>query len=147
METTTKLESNKKIAREFWEYFAKGDVQQVEKLWGSDYKLHFPGKTKALTIEESKQVIIEYNTGFPDMKLSIEEQIAEGDLVVTRTTFGATHKGDFQGFIASNKKIIVSGISILRIVDGKIVEEWSEFDALGMMKQIGAIPEIEIVQH
>lgn len=146
MEATT-LESNKKIAREFWESFAKGDTQQVEKLLGNDYKLHFPGKTNALSIEESKQVIKEYNTGFPDMKISIEDQIAEGDLVVTRTTFGGTHKGDFQGFIASNKKIIVTGISTQRIVAGKIVEEWSEFDALGMMKQIGAIPEMEIVQH
>lgn len=146
METTT-LESNKKTAREYWEYFAKGDVQQVEKLWGSDYKLHFPGKTNALTKEESKLLMKEYNTGFPDMKVSIEDQIAEGDLVVTRTTFGGTHKGDFQGFVASNKKIIVTGISTQRIVDGKIVEEWSEFDALGMMKQIGAIPEMEIVQH
>ncbi|MES2397877.1 MAG: ester cyclase [Bacteroidota bacterium] len=145
METTT-LESNKKIAREFWESFAKGDVQQVEKLWGSDYKLHFPGKINALSKEESKQVMKEYNTGFPDMKVSIEDQIAEGDLVVTRTTIGGTHKGEFQGFAASNKKIIVTAISTQRIVDGKIVEEWSEFDALGMMKQIGAIPEMANVQ-
>lgn len=146
METTT-LESNKKIAREYWEYFAKGDVQQAEKLWRSDYKLHFPGKTNSLTKEESKLLMKEYNTSFPDLKVSIEDQIAEGNLVVTRTNFGGTHKGDFQGFAASNKRIIVTGVSILRIVDGKIAEEWSEFDALGMMKQIGAIPEIEIVQH
>lgn len=146
METTT-LESNKKIAREFWEYFAKGDLQLVEKLWGNDYKLHFPGKTNALTKEESKQLMKAYNTGFPDMKVSIEAQIAEGDLVVTRLTYGATHKGEFQGSPASNKKIIVTGTSTHRIVNGKIVEEWAEFDALGMMKQIGAIPEMATVQH
>lgn len=146
METTT-LESNKKIARDFWEYFAKGDTQQVEKLWANDYKLHFPGQTNVLSKEESKQLIKMYTTSFPDMKVSIEDQVAEGDLVVTRNIVSGTHKGEFQGFPASNKKVIVSGISTHRIVDGKIVEEWTEFDALGMMKQIGAIPEMATVQH
>lgn len=135
----TALESNKKIASAFWESFANADVQQVEKLWGNDYKLHFPGKTDALTKEESKELMTAYNKGFPDMKVSIEDQIAEGDLVVTRVMMHGTHKGEFQGIPATNKAVTVSGMSTHRIVNGKIAEEWSEFDALGMMTQIGVV--------
>ena len=146
METNT-LESNKKIARQFFEYFAKGDVQQIENLWGSDYQLHFPGRPKALGKEESKQLLKDYSTGFPDKEMKVEDQVAEGDLVVTRTNVKGTHKGTFQGISASNKKMEVTVIAIHRIVDGKIVEEWTEFDAYGMMKQIGAIPEMATSQR
>lgn len=146
METTT-LESNKKIAGQFFEYYAKGDIKQIENLWGSDYKLHFPGRPQALGKEESKQLLTGYTTGFPDVKFTIEDQIAEGDLVVTRITVNATHKGVFQGIPATNKKITVTGIGTHRIVNGKIVEEWAEFDALGMLKQIGAVPEMATTHH
>lgn len=146
METTT-FESNKKIARQFWDYFAKGDIQQVENLWGSDYKLHFPNKTNALTKEESKQILKAYNTAYPDIKFSVEDQIAEGDLVVTRIIANGTHKGEFQGVPATNKKVRITGVSIHRIINGKIVEEWAEFDALGLMQQIGAIPEPAHAQY
>ena len=140
METTT-LETNKSIARQFFEYFSKGEIQKIENLWGSNYKFHFPGSPKALSKEESKQVLKDYVAAFPDLKFTIDYQVAEGDLVVTRITPSGTHKGSFQGISATNKKVAISGIEVHRIVDGKIEEEWAEFDALGMMKQIGAVPE------
>lgn len=146
METTT-LESNKKIAGQFFEYFYKGDINQVESLWGSDYHLHFPGRPQTLGKEESKQLLKEFNTGFPNLKFSCEDQIAEGDLVVTRIIANGTHKGLFQGIPATNKKVTFTGIATHRIVNGKIVEEWAEFDALGMLKQIGAVPEMATTHH
>lgn len=146
METNTS-ESNKKIARDFFEYFAKGDTKQIENLWGSDYKFHFPGKPEAIGKDESKQVIKEYATGFPDLIISIENQIAEGDMVATRFIARGTHKGTFQGNAATNKKVTVTAVGIHRIVNGKIVEEWAEFDALRMMQQIGAVPELAAASH
>ena len=69
-----------------------------------------------------------------------EDVFAEGDRVVVRFTAKGTHKGDLMGVAPSGKPIVVTGISIVRIAGGKIVEEWESFDQLGMMQQIGAIP-------
>lgn len=142
METKT-LESNKTIVSQFFEYFAKGDTKQVENLWGSNYLFHFPGRPQTLGKEESKQLIKEYSSAFPDLKISIENQIAEGDLVVTQIVAHGTHKGLFQGISATSKKMTVTGIATHKIINNKIVEEWAEFDMLGLMQQIGAIPELE----
>lgn len=146
METTT-FEANKKIARQFFEYFAKGDIQQVENLWGANYQHHFPGNPKPLNKEESKQMMKGYIAGFPDLKFNIEDQVAEGDRVVTRISANGTHKNEFQGIPATNKKVAITGISTHRIVNGKIEEEWTEFDALGIMKQIGAVAEPAHAQY
>jgi steroid delta-isomerase-like uncharacterized protein len=80
---------------------------------------------------------------FPDGRVTIEDMIAEGDKVVTRYNSRGTHKGDFMGIPATGKKVAVTGIVISRIAKGKIAEEWEEFDALGFMVQLGAIPPIE----
>ena len=88
-----------------------------------NYQLHFPGKTEPLSKEETKEIMKAYNTGLPDMKMNFENQIAEGDLVVSRFNLSGTNKGEFQGIPASNKKVTVTATSIHRIVDGKIVEE------------------------
>jgi steroid delta-isomerase-like uncharacterized protein len=77
---------------------------------------------------------------FPDTQFTIDDMVAEGDRVAMRWTAIGTHNGDLDGMAPSGKPISVSGVSIDRIVDGKIVEEWSAWDALGMMQQIGVIP-------
>lgn len=107
------------------------------------YKSHFPGYEKPLDYEATVKLNEEYNTAFPDAKATIEFQIAEGDYVLTRVSFHGINKGEFQGIPASNKKIKTTGMTLHHIVNGKIVEEWNEFDALSMMQQIGAIPELE----
>jgi steroid delta-isomerase-like uncharacterized protein len=143
METKT-LETNKKIARQSFEAFEKKDYSLLEKIADTTkYKLHFPGFEKPLKYAEAVQLNKGYNTAFPDTKVTIENQIAEGDFVLTRVTYQGTNKGELQGIPASGKKAKVTGMSLQRIVNGKIVEEWNEFDALGMMQQVGAIPELE----
>jgi steroid delta-isomerase-like uncharacterized protein len=77
---------------------------------------------------------------FPDIERSIEDLVAEGDKVVARWTARGTHTGDFQGLPPSGKVATSSGITIFRIADGRIVEEWSESDMLGLLQQLGAIP-------
>ena len=145
--TTETLQANKTIAKQFFDYFEKGNINQIQTLWGKNYKLHFPGKTEALNVEDSKQILKSYNTAFPDLKFKIQYQIAEGDMVVTTFTCNGTNKGEFQGHAASNKKVTVTGIGIHKIVNNKIEEEWAEFDALGMMMQMGLVPEMEQIRH
>jgi predicted ester cyclase len=77
---------------------------------------------------------------FPDAHWTIEDQIAEDDRVMTRWSFVGTHKERFMDIAPTGKKVRISGMCIDRIVEGKIVEEWEEFDGLGMMRQLGAVP-------
>ena len=143
METKT-LNANKKIARQSFEANSKGDFDTLEKITDTKkFKMHFPGYKNPLNFEEAKKMGMGYNTAFPDAKVTIENQIAEGDYVVTRVIYTGTNKGEFQGMPASGKKTKSSGMTLQHIVNGRIVEEWDEFDALGMMQQIGAIPEME----
>lgn len=145
METTEKTkQENKAIDRKFYEYFEKGEHDKIEReLWDNNYKVHFPGKAEPLNITESKEIMKMFNTAFPDLKFTIEDQIAEGDRVVSRVTTEGTHKGEFQGVAPTGKKVRSSVIAINRIVDNKIAERWTELDSFGIMQQIGAIPELE----
>jgi steroid delta-isomerase-like uncharacterized protein len=79
-------------------------------------------------------------SAFPDIKRPVEDLVAAGDKVVARWTSFGTHSGEFMGVPATGRFLRTSGITIFRLEDGKIVEEWSESDMLGMLQQVGAIP-------
>lgn len=146
MDTQT-LTENKKIARQSIQAFEKKDYTSLEKITDTkNFKTHFPGITNPLNFDETIKLNEEYNAAFPDAKVTVENQIAEGEYVFSRLTYNATNKGAFQGIPASNKKTKVTAMVLQRIVKGKIVEEWDEMDALSMMQQIGAIPEPESSQ-
>jgi predicted ester cyclase len=87
-----------------------------------------------------------YRNAFPDVLMSVEDQVAEGDKVVTRWIASGTHQGDMMGIAPTGNRVTVAGTSVERIVDGKIEETWDNYDALGMMQQIGAIPSPEEAQ-
>ncbi|MES2284737.1 MAG: ester cyclase [Bacteroidota bacterium] len=141
---TKNLNANKKIARQTFEAYEKNDFTALEKITDTaKFKLHLPGQDKPLKYDDAVKFNKQYNVAFPDVKFTIENQIAEGDFVMTRGIYKGTNKGTFQGIPASGKKIKVSAMTLQQIVNGKVVEEWDEFDSLGMMKQIGAIPELE----
>jgi predicted ester cyclase len=76
---------------------------------------------------------------FPDLHFTVEAQIAEGDMVVTRWTARGTHRGKFQSVPATGRKIRLAGTDIDRIIGGKVVECWAHVDELGLMRQLGAI--------
>ena len=77
-------------------------------------------------------------TAFPDIQLTIEDQIAEGDKVVTRWRARGTHQGNFQDIAPTNREVVITGIIISRIEGGKDVESWEEVNLLGLMQQLGA---------
>jgi predicted ester cyclase len=92
-----------------------------------------------------RQMLDMFYKAFPDLHHTFEDQIAEGDKVVTRVTFHGTHQGTFQGIPATGKKIAVEATLVDRIVDGKFVEHWSNMDSMGLMQQLGVIPTPEAV--
>jgi steroid delta-isomerase-like uncharacterized protein len=79
-------------------------------------------------------------TGFPDLRIDLDALVAEGDLVTKRWTFRGTHTGEYMGLPASGKPVVMAGITIYRVQDGQVRETWWNYDALGMMQQMGAIP-------
>ena len=101
-----------------------------------NYKSHtaLPGVTSDR--EGMKQWLGVVLTAFPDVHFTVEQQIAEGDIVVTRWSAKGTHDGPMMGMPATGKKTKVTGINIVRIKNGKSVESWGEWDAMGMMQQI-----------
>ena len=91
-------------------------------------------------LEGLKRFISMYLTAFPDIHFTIEDLISEGDKVVVRYTATGTHQGELMGIAPTGKHATVTGISINRFENGKVVESWSNFDALGMLQQLGQIP-------
>jgi steroid delta-isomerase-like uncharacterized protein len=138
------VEENKADTRravdEFWN---KGNMELLNEFWATNYIHHDPGTPEVNDLEGFKQWVITTRTGFPDLKVTIEDIIAEGDKVVTRWTFRGTHKGELGGIPPTGKQVTMTGITIDRIADGKTVESWWNSDGLGFLQQLGVIPPIE----
>ena len=136
-------ETNKTLSRRlFEEVWNKGNLAVLNELIANDHVNSGPGTLPGLPTgpEGAKQFVMIYRNAFPDTHFTIDEQIAEGDKVVTRWTAHGTHQGELLGIPATDKSSTVTGISVDRIMNGKIVESWGIFDQFGMMQQLGVIP-------
>ena len=135
-------EENKAIVRRFFEEYAtKGDQSIADELIAADFVDHNPPSPElAPGIEGVKQVFALYRSAFPDMIFAVEDQIAEGDKVVTSLTFRGTHKGEFMSIPATGKTVTMSAIDIIRMEGGQLAEHWGEADTMGMMQQLGVVP-------
>lgn len=137
----TQTDKNKEMVKSFYEeVFNQHNAQNAEKFIAKDAVSHASPPEAPKGLEGAKQLFGMYFLAFPDMKITVEDMIAEGDKVVSRYTMTGTHKGEFMGIAATNKKFTTTGIEILRIADGKFVEHWAASDDLGMMQQLGVIP-------
>jgi steroid delta-isomerase-like uncharacterized protein len=133
-------EQNKAIAkRAFEEILSKGQFELAEQLYAKDFVNH--GLHRNATLEEDQAALKGWHEAFSDIAIVPEKLIAEGDLVTVYWIAHGTNTGTGNGLPATGKKAELAGITIWRIVDGKIKEEWSAFDQLSMMKQLGLLPE------
>lgn len=138
---TTQEDQNKAIVRRFFESLGANDQAGLNELLSADVVAQMPGMPGPVSREVMLQGASVFSAAFSDSHYTVEDQIAEGDKVATRTTWRAIHSaGDFQGLPPTGKQVEVSGISIERIQDGKIVERWASYDQIGMMQQLGLIP-------
>jgi steroid delta-isomerase-like uncharacterized protein len=141
MEMTT--EENKALARRFFTEVADGGhLDHAAEMMAADYRHHDPGLPPEL--QGSREAYINhfpmYTAAFPDMRIAVDDVVADGDKVVTRWTLTGTHNGNLWGVPPTGKRVDCSAITIQRIAGGVIVEGWTIFDALGMMQQIGVVP-------
>ncbi len=134
-------EENKALVRRWIEEgWDQGNVAIIDELAAPDFVDHHLAPGLPPNADGHKAWIQVARAGFPDLQLTIEDMIAEGDKVVARMTVTGTQTGEFMGLPPSGKPVSVTAIGISRIADGKSVEYWEDFDALGLMQQIGAIP-------
>ncbi len=135
-------EENKDLARRSWESLVnQQNPDAIDELYAADLVWHEPDQDVRGS-EEAKRFLGTYLSAFHDLRVSIEDVIAEGDQVVTRWTIRGTHQGEVEEFgPPTGRQIEVKGITIHRIQDGKIVEEWERYDNLSIMQQLGLIPE------
>lgn len=135
------VEENKAIVHRITEeIFNKGNVAAADELIASNFVDHNPVSGQPAGLEGLKQVVTMFRTAFPDLHCTVEEMIAEGDKVMARGTIRGTHKGEFMGVPPTGKRVRVTGIDIVRIAGGKVVERWGNFDEMGMMQQLGVVP-------
>ena len=137
-------EENKAVFRRFIEEWNKGNEAGMAamELCAADYVIHGTGVFPDTDRAGYKQRLTALWTAFPDAHLVVEDLIAEGDKVVVRYTFRATHRGEFMGVPATGKVVTMTGIDIARFAGGKCVEQWVQADFLGLMQQLGAIPQM-----
>jgi steroid delta-isomerase-like uncharacterized protein len=135
-------EENKALARRWFDdLFNAQNLDAADEITAQDSVNHDPLLTNLPAGPEGdKHVVNLYHGAFPDAQITVEDQIAEGDKVVTRWTGRGTHQGEFMGVPPSGNRVEITGMTINCVSGSKISETWTIYDALGMMQQIGAMP-------
>lgn len=142
-------EENKSLAHRFIdEVYNKGNLDFIDEVVAPNWVEHDPSSPEGMSssLEGAKRFVEMYRNAFPDIQITVEDLIAEKNKVVTRWTARGTHQGELMGIPPSGNRVEVTGINIDRIEGGKVVESWSNYDTLGMMQQIGAVPSAEQAQ-
>ena len=134
-------EENKDLARRSWESLSERNPDLIEEFYPPDLVWHAPDQD-IRGYEEARQFVSTFFDAFPDINITVEDVIAEGDQAVTRYTIRGTHRGETEEFgPPTGRQMELEGITIHRIEGGKIVEEWERYDNLSAMQQLGLVPE------
>ena len=137
-------EQNKNnVRRLFEEVWNKGHVSVADELFSPTYTHHdssTPDVGRGPESEKKRATL--YRNAFPDIRFAIEDIIAEGETVVARWSCRGTHKGDLNGIAPTGKQFNITGVSIARFTNGKMFEGFVNWDALGLMQQLGVVPEL-----
>lgn len=136
--------ANREVVRRHYEDGVnRGDMDVATECFATDYVNHLPGEPEPQRgIEAWKAMFQSFRTGFPDMATRLEDVFSDGDKVAVRHHWTGTHLGEYGGVPATGVRISFTGNDIYRVVGGKIVEEWSEYDELNILRQIGAFKHV-----
>jgi steroid delta-isomerase-like uncharacterized protein len=135
-------EDKKVLARRSWEEIVnKRNPDAIDEFYAPAFVWHEPdGDIQGY--EQAKQFVSTFFKGFPDINITVDDVIGEGDQVVSRYTIRGTHQGETEEFgPPTNKQMELEGITVHRFEDGKIVEEWERYDNLSVLQQLGLVPE------
>ena len=134
--------SNSAIARRFFDdVFSKGKLDLVDELFATDYVGHPSGNEETTRGPEGvKEYVDALRGAVSDLTVTVQDQISEGDKVVTRWTAQGTHDGQLMGIAPTGRGAAVTGITIQRVTEGRVVEGWTNWDLMGMLQQLGVAP-------
>jgi steroid delta-isomerase-like uncharacterized protein len=128
------------VRRDVEEFWNARNLAKVDEFFAPTYANHEPNAPQVRDLAAFKQYAAALFAAFPDLHVTIEDMVAEGDQVAKRYSITGTHRGEWLGLPPTGKPATITGITIYRIADGKIVECWWSYDALGMLQQLGVIP-------
>jgi steroid delta-isomerase-like uncharacterized protein len=133
--------ANKTIVTEFIDaLFTKGDLEAVDRYLAPEFVNHDPFPGFAPDREGFRRIGQVFREAFPDWHSQLEVLIAEQDLVTERFTARGTHNGEIMGVAPTGREVVLAGINIFRVRDGKVVERWGRTDDLGLLQQLGIVP-------
>jgi steroid delta-isomerase-like uncharacterized protein len=139
---STSEENKAVVRRQEEELFTRGNLNAADEIYAPGYVGHDPSNPEDIRgLEAAKQAAADYRRAFPDLRVTVEDLIAEGDKVVARLRFRGTHRGELNGIAPTGRRVDCSGIVVSRMEGGKIAEDWANFDDLGIMRQLGVLPE------
>ena len=135
-------DENKSIVRRFWGVWEEGNIDLIDELLAPDYVNHTPATPDQPAGPEGVKGVVEmFRSAIPDLRVVVEDMIAEGEKVAVRYTLEGTHEGELFGVAPTGQRLSIKSISVERVSDGKIREHWRVTDSLDMMQQLGVIPE------
>jgi steroid delta-isomerase-like uncharacterized protein len=128
---------NKEVVRRTHDLvWSKGNLSAIDELYAADFVCHFLVGPEWRGREGVREVVTNHRRSFPDWNEEIEDIIAEGDRVVTRFRSSGTHRGEFQGIPPTGRRVTISEVAIVRVVNGQIVEQWGFPDIAGLLQQL-----------
>jgi steroid delta-isomerase-like uncharacterized protein len=135
-------EPNKELSRRFTDLFSTGDEALADEVLSADVVMRgsVPGG-ELDGLDVVKGFVAQYRAAFPDNTSTVQEQIADGDTVVTRWRARGTHRGEFGSIPPTLRRYEINGVTIERIAEGRIAEVWAVWDALELLVQLGVAPE------
>src|SRR4051812_31221368 len=134
-------EENKAIMRRYFGVFEQGNIDLLDELLASAYLNHTPATPEVPTGPEGiKGVVSMFRGGIPDLRVVVEDMIAEGDKVATRYTLEGTHRGELFGVPPTGQRLSIKSMTVKRVSEGKVRDHWRVSDNLEMMQQLGVVP-------
>jgi steroid delta-isomerase-like uncharacterized protein len=131
---------NLAVVRRMFEVLTTGKMNDLSQIIAPNWTNHDPSLPPMQGLEGAKQLINLWHSAFPDMKVSVEDALAEGDKVAIRFRVSGKNTGSFMNMPATGKTFDGTGTGIFRVVNGKLTDNWVNFDALGLMQQLGFVP-------
>ena len=133
-------EDNKALVQRMIQLQVNGDLNTVDQILAPNWVDHHPPMPLPQGYEGFQQLTMAFRSAFPDMRIEIEDMLAEGDKVAARLHFRGTNSGSFQGMPPTGKTVEFTATGIFRIVDGKVTDNWVNGDFLGLLQQLGVVP-------
>src|SRR4051794_34411182 len=135
------VERNKAVSRRWIEVFNERDDAAEADVRAQDYVAHAPASLEPAPLDSEAwtRFLSGFVEAFPDLRLTVEDAVGEGDLVAQRVHFPGTHTGEFQGLPPTHRKVTFSGLELNRFVDGRVAEHWFQMDSLTLLQQLGLV--------